>query len=290
MNNKSFTLIELMIAILVVSILSSIIYIATGGARERADFAKVLMFATRVNSSLSENISGQWDFDEGSGSSVSDSSGNNNTGTITGATWVTTKANCVSGYCLSFDGDGDWVIVNETGFLDLGEQTIEYWFTPPSGTGSNWEFRHVNKVGPSTRNFYFYGARPGEVLVYQIRDSVDGYYLSTLKNNYIVGQWYHVVGSYKPSNGEWKIYINGQLDNYDTQFFVPGTDDTAVKFMNGKFNGKVDNIRIYNLAVSISQIQQNYFLGINSLYKNNGIATAEFNQRIVELKSNLVKQ
>jgi len=42
-------------------------------------------------------------------------------------------------------------------------------------------------------------------------------------------------------------------------------------------------------ALSQTQIQNNYFVGLNNLYKNKGITLNEFNQRIVELKTNLVK-
>ena len=43
---------------------------------------------------------GWWSFDEGSGTVAGDSSGNGNTGTIYGATWVTG----IYGKALSFDG------------------------------------------------------------------------------------------------------------------------------------------------------------------------------------------
>src|SRR3989344_3676813 len=55
---------------------------------------------------------GYWTFDEGTGATASDSSGNNNTGTLTnGPTWTTGKI----GQALSFDGVDDYVnISNES--------------------------------------------------------------------------------------------------------------------------------------------------------------------------------
>lgn len=46
-----------------------------------------------------------WHFDEGSGNTAYDSSGNNNNGMIHGANWTSG----VSGYALSFDGIDDYV-------------------------------------------------------------------------------------------------------------------------------------------------------------------------------------
>src|SRR3989344_8523640 len=54
---------------------------------------------------------GYWTFDEGSGTTANDSSGNNNTGTlINGSTWTTGKI----GGALSFDGTNDYVLINST--------------------------------------------------------------------------------------------------------------------------------------------------------------------------------
>jgi hypothetical protein len=46
-----------------------------------------------------------WRFDEGSGDTVNDSSGNGHIGTIKGATWTVGD----KGSCLEFGGDGDFV-------------------------------------------------------------------------------------------------------------------------------------------------------------------------------------
>ena len=69
-----------------------------------------------------------FDFSEGTGATTVDRSGAGNTGTITGATWITTGR---YGNALSFDGVNDWVTVNDSNSLDLTtEMTLEAWVYP----------------------------------------------------------------------------------------------------------------------------------------------------------------
>ncbi len=67
---------------------------------------------------------GYWKFDEGSGTTATDSSGNGNTGTIYGATWVDGK----SGKALSFDGNDDYVVSTTVNFsTGSADRTISFW-------------------------------------------------------------------------------------------------------------------------------------------------------------------
>jgi len=50
------------------------------------------------------------EFDEGHGATTYDSSGNDNNGTINNAAWKS-EEECLSGRCLYFDGDGDYVSI-----------------------------------------------------------------------------------------------------------------------------------------------------------------------------------
>ena len=65
-----------------------------------------------------------WHFDENTGTTVYDSSSNNNDGTIYGATWTTG----ISGSALSFDGTDDYVEVTDDPSLNpVNMITIEAW-------------------------------------------------------------------------------------------------------------------------------------------------------------------
>src|SRR5690606_18753071 len=74
-----------------------------------------------------QGLVGYWTFDEGSGTTANDSSGNNNTGTLTnGPTWQS-GTSCKVGGCLSFDGSNDNVVITNQAYInDLGKVDVSY--------------------------------------------------------------------------------------------------------------------------------------------------------------------
>jgi len=77
-----------------------------------------------VVDSQPQGLVGYWNFDQGSGTTASDSSGYNNHGTIYGASWTSGKV----GGALSFDGLDDYVDCGNSETLDpTQEATVEAW-------------------------------------------------------------------------------------------------------------------------------------------------------------------
>ena len=74
-----------------------------------------------------ETTIGIWHFDEGSGNIARDSSGNDNNGTVYGASWTTG----VNATALSYDGEDDYVEVPHSDSLNVTDEiTIEAWMKP----------------------------------------------------------------------------------------------------------------------------------------------------------------
>jgi hypothetical protein len=63
----------------------------------------------------------------------------------------------------------------------------------------------------------------------------------------------------------------------------------AVDSASYEFIGLIDDVRIFNAAIPISQIQQNYFVGLNKLFANNKINQTDYQQRLAELSNNYAK-
>jgi hypothetical protein len=83
-----------------------------------------------------DGLVAQWHFDEGAGSVLHDSSGNENDGVIHDATWTDGK----SGGALSFDGGCDYVDYGNVLNIGTSPNTIYAWFKTSSnktqGSGS----------------------------------------------------------------------------------------------------------------------------------------------------------
>ncbi len=121
------------------------------------------------------NLVGLWHMDEGAGTSVPDSSGRFNNGSISGATWVTDvdggqwdgnpSINFSTGSHLEFDGIDDYVAVPDATSLDIMDEiTIEVWV---NGTGpardfsipwwnNDWDYRREITISPATSSDYYW--------------------------------------------------------------------------------------------------------------------------------------
>jgi hypothetical protein len=212
-------------------------------------------------------------FDEGSGNIAYDYSGNKNNGTLyNGVAWVDGKF----GKALSFDGVDDYVGGFTESKFDLDYITISVWVKV------NGEFSIISKrcyAGGSTRAYDLYYSN-GRI---NFCFSTDGTNPYTLSYPISLETWYHIVATYDGING--KLYINGNLvssssvsgtlykNNYD---FVIGYL-SATSPPSGFFNGTIDEVQIYNRALSEEEIKFLYQEGLKKL-QNSGMI--QFNSQI----------
>ena len=126
--------------------------------------------------SAQASLVGHWEFDEGSGSTAFDSSGNGFDGTISGAEWVAGGWDG-TGYCLDFDGQGsDRVSVGS--FNVTGEAiSIACWFKADNLDTPGNDPRMVSKaIGGSNEQHWFMvsSSRQGSIKVLRFRLKTDG--------------------------------------------------------------------------------------------------------------------
>src|SRR5262249_9907286 len=101
---------------------------ASDAVGNASSYSPVASAATPLPPSGAPGLVAAYSFNEGSGGIAADSSGNGNTGSLSGATWTTAGH---SGNALNFNGTGAWVIVNDSSSLDLtGAMTLEAWVNP----------------------------------------------------------------------------------------------------------------------------------------------------------------
>jgi fibronectin type 3 domain-containing protein/anti-sigma regulatory factor (Ser/Thr protein kinase) len=198
-------------------------------------------------------VVGYWKFDEGDGTSTMDASGTGNNGTVSGATWTTGKA----GGALRFDGVNDYVGVGNGASLNFaGRITIAAWIKPEATDG----LRNIVVHGYST-------SPNGEVILrinagkYEI-GSWDGTVHGTVSTipTGDVNNWVHLAGLYDGTT--WRLYRNGVQVNSrnDATGAVTVNANWAIGARGtgtGRFfQGSIDDVYIYNRALSVAEIAQ----------------------------------
>ena len=293
--SNSFTLIEILVVIVVVGILSSFILVGMSSITNSANIAKGQAFANSMRNSLLIDLVSEWKLDDGSGTQATTKDyWSTNNGNLTNFVFNTTDgwrtgSSCTSGGCLLFNGINGYVALPESTKLKTDDITLELWINPIIVTNGS-------PIRTTITNKFYLAFHSDGGFAWHVRksDNVGSYLYSNI--TVTTNKWHHIVATHKTLSFQ-RFYIDGVrvADASDITWsplvvagnygWVIGGSDWSVS--SAYYKGLIDDVRFYDDAISISQIQQNYYLGINKLYKNNGIGFIEFNQRLVELKSNL---
>ncbi|MFA5013512.1 MAG: prepilin-type N-terminal cleavage/methylation domain-containing protein [Candidatus Paceibacterota bacterium] len=161
----------------------------------------------------------------------------------------------VSGWIRSIGGTGGFTIAGS------GYVTIKSW----SNSTSVWKKGTAHFIAPSST--------PYRVLTLSQNSSsnarYDDFSIKEITNPITASAWHHVA-----------IITNTPINISNMTIGKVGTTF---------FTGSIDDVRIYNSAMTTSQIEQNYFGGLNRLLVNNQINDQEYKKRIAELTSNYAK-
>jgi hypothetical protein len=217
----------------------------------------VLLLCSLIITSLSianpaeDGLVAYWSFDEGTGKTAADATGNGHDGEFKGAPkWVAGKF----GTALEFDGKGDYVAVADDDALDLTDKiTLMAWFSPNDVLTSR---RLMVKNNSIFVIFDFSNANSIDFLV-----KPNNTFAESKTTDWKVGEWYHFAGTFDGKT--LKVYINGELEGEaannvpiapsDLELWIGGDD-------NGRatdwFPGKIDEVRLYDKTLSGADIQK----------------------------------
>ena len=186
-------------------------------------------------------LAASWAMDEGNEGYIYDSSGNNSTGTISGATWTTSGK---YGSALSFDGN-DYVNLGSPASLAVANTTIEAWIKPSSVSGY----------------YLIYGLKNLPKLYINSSGKLELYNAAAANTVLTPNVWTYVVVTSDGTNV--RYYVNGVPDGTvahaawsTTPSQVKIGQDPAGTTQN--FLGLIDEVRIYSRALTQEEITDAY--------------------------------
>jgi len=203
---------------------------------------------------------------------ANDESGNNNNGTINGAVPTSDRFGNLNG-AYYFDGKTNYISVPSSATLNFQNAiTINFWMKVSAFNGNE---QYVLSQG-SYNNRLKISIIPNNLLRWTIKTT-------STKNNGVIdldsetklttGVWYNVTALY--SGADYEIYINGNLDSFSSWSGSLLQTNIALTFAqmlptdnSYNFNGTLDDIRIYDYALSPQQILNLYN------YNTTGIASS----------------
>ena len=218
-----------------------------------------------------DGLVAEWRFDEESGSVLADSSGNGNDGVIHGATWVEGEY----GTALSFDGVDDYVVIpTDSGINPIdGSWTVEAWITVPTIPPSDHNYPIMAKHDGDMDNGYALLVSYDGNVHYMVDHYKGPVYkaIGTISTN----SWYHVTGVLDKSTNNLNMFVNG-FQTGSTSISGLGTINPSNPLWIGRyhrgsrsryeyFNGIIDEIRIYNRALTAEEIKAEYEQGTTAL-------------------------
>jgi len=192
-------------------------------------------------------------FNEASGSTTMDASGNNNTGTLGGG--VVRTASGRFGSSLSFNGD--YVTVANAASLNLTTtMTLEAWVYP-TGTGDYGTV--VMKEQPGAYVYALYGSAPSTPSAeFNVGKGQSGQRITSSPSSLVLNTWTHLATTFDGSIV--RVYVNGT--QVASQAFTGRitTSSGALRIGGSRvrgeyFTGQIDEVRVYDRALSSREVQ-----------------------------------
>lgn len=208
---------------------------------------------------LTDHPVGYWRMDAASGTTELDRSGNGNSGTITGGVTLNQAGAIADGDAAElFDGSSGYLTMGNVAALTMtgGPLSIECWATIVAGTVN------AGLCGTSiTHGYMILWNNKAQITFYAGDGNTTNYALSDTAWHHFVGTWDGTTNA----NGI-KFYVDGALKQQGTAVSasLSATGFTIGRDINqGFFNGSIDEVSVYNVALTPAQILNHYTVARN---------------------------
>ncbi|MEZ7129487.1 LamG-like jellyroll fold domain-containing protein [Nonomuraea sp. AD125B] len=188
---------------------------------------------------------------EGTGSTVADTSGGGHTGTLTSTTWTTSGR---YGSALSFNGTSSWITIPDAPSLRLTTgMTVEAWIRPTTVTG----WRTVVMKQHASGEAYTLTAgsdtnRPHTAIFTTTPADIGA------PSQLPLNTWTHLTATYDATT--LRLYVNGTQVAQTAKTGSIRTDNGVLRIGGNSlwgeyFAGLIDEVRLYNRALTPTEIQ-----------------------------------
>jgi len=165
-----------------------------------------------------------------------------------------TAAGIANNFSMEFDGTNYIDIGNDSSLNITSTITLSAWVKPTTNITSQ-NFPMFIAKGINSDYMLFANSGTGTA-----RMRLGASYLIDSISTISTNVWTHIVGTYDGSN--LKIYLNGSSDNTVPQSgAIPSTSGSlqiAAANTGNKFNGSIDEVAIWNTALTATQVQSIY--------------------------------
>ncbi|MDD5064685.1 MAG: hypothetical protein PHQ35_08025 [Phycisphaerae bacterium] len=208
-----------------------------------------------------------WKFDEGSGTIAHDSSGDNDGTLVNGPTWTTGHINSA----LSFDGVDDYVdLGNDSSLKPPLPVTISAWIKLDTLEVQNGILA-LDASFPTLYGIFFYVGQNNQLYIHY-GDGGDGSSHRRSKvgtTALLADRWYHVAAVVRGPT-DMDLYIDAVNDGgaysgsgSDLAYSTGNSLIGAINFYYANwFHGIIDNVRVYDRALTAEEIEQLYEEGL----------------------------
>ncbi|MEQ1545765.1 LamG-like jellyroll fold domain-containing protein [Methyloglobulus sp.] len=207
-----------------------------------------------VTNNTKSGLVAAYSFEEKSGATTADASGNGNHGTVSGA--VRSSAGYF-GSALKFDGVNDWVTIKDSASLDVSSGiTLEAWVNPAVVMNDWTSILMKEQPGNDIYTLYANSDKNKPMAAQWVNGRITTYFGGS---NLAPNEWWHLAATY---DGRFqRLFVNGVLVSTRVQTGLIKQSNGVLRIGGNSiwgeyFNGLIDEVKIYNRGLSLAEIQQ----------------------------------
>lgn len=257
-EGSGFTLIELLVVIAIIGLLGTLSAVSFSNSRQKARLVKGAGFEGQILRGVGDEIMARWDFDDCSGSTIADSSGYERDGSLVAGVSFSTNVPNQNGCALNLSSAS--VSFAAPVSTAVNNITISLWANLSSTSMKGTFFHNGNLTGNGDGYSIGVGSGNADVNGNQLIAWLDNVAWLNSGVNIGVG-WHHIV--LLRDSTTWHFYLDGSVVGTTfTNTPIAPTGGAAIgsdtSGYNRYFNGLLDNVRVFNRALTSREIHTLY--------------------------------